>query len=51
MDFNAPDAELAGLIQRPDSTLRVVGVTNNGRVNPVQLRLQCEQPQMSIYTK
>ena len=51
MDFNAPDAELAGLIQRHDSTLRVVGVINNGRVNPVQLRLQREQPQISPFIR
>jgi hypothetical protein len=51
MDFNAPDAELAGLIRRPDTTLSVVGVANNGRVNPVQLRLQREQPQISPFIR
>ena len=41
MNINAPDAELADLIQRPD----VIIPNNNGRANPVQQQLQRQQPQ------
>ena len=41
MNFNAPDAELADLIQRPD----VIIPRNDGRANPVQQQLQRQQPQ------
>jgi hypothetical protein len=36
MNINAPDAELADLIQRPDVTIP----NNNGRANPVGQQLQ-----------
>ena len=53
MNFNDPDHELVGLIQRPDpDMLRVIpgGVANNdGRVNPVQRELRREQPQTSPF--
>ena len=41
MNINAPDAELADLIQRPDVTIP----NNNGRANPVGQQLQPQQPQ------
>ena len=42
MNINAPDAELADLIQRPDVTIP----NNNGRANPVGQQLQPRQPQI-----
>lgn len=50
MDLNTPNSELAELIQRPESILRV-DVTNNGRVNPVQRQLQREQPQTNPFIR
>jgi len=45
MNFDDPDDELAGLIEQSDADMPRVGVTNNGRVNPVQRQLRREQPQ------
>ena len=42
MNINAPDAELADLIQRPDVTIP----NNNVRANPVGQQLQPRQPQI-----
>ena len=42
--INAPDAELAHLIQRPDVTIP----NNNGRANPVGQRLQHPQQPQTI---
>jgi len=40
MNINAPDAELADLIQRPDVIIPIY------RANPVQQQLQRQQPQI-----
>jgi hypothetical protein len=44
MNINAPDAELADLMQRPD----VIIPNNNGRANPVGQRLQQPQQPQTI---
>ena len=48
MDFNAPDNELAGLIQRPERPFLPWTANNHGRVNPVQRR-QPVQPQINPF--
>jgi len=50
MNVNAPDAELDDLIQRPARPF-LPWTVNNGRVNPVQQRLQREQPQINPFIR
>jgi hypothetical protein len=46
MDLNAPDNELAGLIQRPGQPF-LPWTNNDGRVNPVQRRQPIQPPQIN----
>jgi hypothetical protein len=46
MDFNAPDNELAELIEQPERPFLPWTANNDGRVNPVQRR-QPVQPQIN----